>query len=231
MVAPKLTIAPDQSGYAVSYGNDTVYDRADGPGGVVSRNLFNNSNIVDATWYCDKDEYDYLAACNRAGLRKAIVFKIDLLLDDILEKTEYEAQFVPNTFRMSVQGETFTVSCQLEIKPLPYDVTTRPFIVDTGLADRRFRALAGIFTLSGQEVSFKLSATHIRHQTGYFAITGGEVNIIPPNANPILHADFGLFTISGQPISFMYSSSGGGDRFMEDGTARNWEDGTVRNEE
>ncbi len=219
---PKLILPPEQSGYAVDFGSDQIRVVDDSPQGKYSRNVFNNAPKVNCTWICDATEYAYIAQAERAsrthgGLR----FDVDLLLDDCPSLTTYKAKFVPGTFSLkSVQGETFTVSAQLEIEPLPYNVNILPFVVDSGLSSRILTAPAGVFALSGKVTdrrlktdklpsasgifiltgvdSFRRRATLLPESVGSFALTGQALNLVK---NSRLDVSYGAFNLNSQSIS------------------------------
>lgn len=113
----KLTLAPDQSGYAAAEGAKQVYNRLDGGSGRTRRDYLNGVYKVDVQWTATEDDYLYLQTFHRVTMEGSEPFLMDLLLTDYQLK-EYECRFIPGTWRLTtVKGQSYIVKAQLEVNP------------------------------------------------------------------------------------------------------------------
>jgi hypothetical protein len=118
----KFVIPPNQSSYSVTDGETTISTKLDGGASRYRRDILNAYFIVDCEWRLSEDDYQYFRAFyNTETTSGSLPFLIDLIIDDS-SLTEHEAQFVPNTIKLSVyNGAYYTVRGQLEVKPIPRD--------------------------------------------------------------------------------------------------------------
>lgn len=130
----KLVLPPDQSGYAVTDGEEVLRQQLDGGRGRYRRDIINSSSMVNVQWSVGPENYQYLRSFYKVLSRTSEPFKIDLYVDSPV-LTEHDANFVPNTMRLlSQSGLTFVVGCQLEIMP-----------IDTEEFDNSLLELVGIY--------------------------------------------------------------------------------------
>jgi hypothetical protein len=118
----KLLVAPSKSGYAATPGNELLSVQLSGGPSWVRRDFIGAVAMIDATWNLPPEGANYLQAFYRTELQRgALPFLIDLILDDF-DLAEYQARFVPGSFRIgSVQGLKTSFSAQLEVKPRAAD--------------------------------------------------------------------------------------------------------------
>jgi hypothetical protein len=120
MPLPKLTLAPDQSGYTAGTAeNEILSVKLDGGFSRYRRDQLRSTFNVDVQWTVGPVQYAYLRAFYRTAVNQAEeVFEIDLQADDPVMRT-YEAHFVPGSFKLSaVTGNQYTVGASLEVKPI-----------------------------------------------------------------------------------------------------------------
>jgi len=131
MALTKLTIPPNQASYSVKDGNETLSVKLDGGQSRYRRDILEASSIVDVAWSVNGAEFQYLRAFYKTTSRRgSLPFLIDLYLD-LPTLTEHEAYFVKDTVKFpSQRGLEFTVSAQLEVKPLEADDDYNQAIVD-----------------------------------------------------------------------------------------------------
>lgn len=114
----KLTIAPVASSYSAQDGEETIAIQLDGGKSRYHLDIANAWSTVNVTWITNKFGFKYLRAFyNVATDSGSLPFTVDLVLDDY-EPLEHSAYFVPNTLALnSIQGDTYTLSAQLEVEP------------------------------------------------------------------------------------------------------------------
>ena len=110
----KLQIAPNEAGYSVSSEQETVVSNLDGGHSRYRRDIIKTSRLVNVTWTVSECDYQYLRSFYKSfagsGGNK---FTIDLIIDTPF-LTEYTANFMPSTFRLtSIVAKVYTVSAQL----------------------------------------------------------------------------------------------------------------------
>lgn len=129
----KLTLPPDNSGYASTEGVDVLVAKIDGGPARYRRDFIGATSTVNVTWRAlSATGYKYLRAFfNTAAARGSVPFLADLILDDGA-LTEHECYFVPGTFgTQQVQGGVlFDVTAQFEVKPLPVDDAYNQGLID-----------------------------------------------------------------------------------------------------
>lgn len=115
----KLTLAPDQAGYAVRDGIEVVSAKLDGGAGRYRRDIVGANATVNVQWRVNPVEFRYLKSFYNLLTGKGVgTFLLDLYLDRE-ELTEHECHFIPGSFRLSGQrGKQFTITAQLEAKPV-----------------------------------------------------------------------------------------------------------------
>lgn len=116
----KLTIPPDQPGYSVKDGKETLRSQLDGGAGRYRKDVLNSSSAVAVRWSATREQFLYLRAFyNSVSKSGSIPFLIDLYIDNSYELTEHEVYFIPGSFGLTAHsGLQFTVGAQLEVKPI-----------------------------------------------------------------------------------------------------------------
>jgi len=119
MALTKFAIAPNQAGYSVTDGQETISQKLDGGKGRYRLDVLNSSRAVNVRWNFNESEYLYFRAFyNTITVSGSLPFLIDLVIDSSA-LTEHEAHFVTKSVSLSqtIAGKQFTVGAQLEIKP------------------------------------------------------------------------------------------------------------------
>lgn len=118
----KLVIPPNQSGYSVSVGQETISTKLDGGASRFRVDILNASSDVTCSWTVGQDNYEYLRMFYLVNIKNGNEpFLIDLILDSPTP-TQYTARFIPGTWGLTGQrGHTYTVGCQLEIEAIEHD--------------------------------------------------------------------------------------------------------------
>ena len=117
----------------MQFGEETLRVKLDGGRGRYRKDIFQSSSMLNVSWICDREQYQYLVAFYRtATMRGALPFTIDLIIDD-MDLKEYEANFMPGTFTLTSQrGLSYTVSATIEVaQPVNVDEVTD----DTAIID------------------------------------------------------------------------------------------------
>lgn len=127
----KLSIPPDQSGYAMTAGSGVLRVELDGGLGRYRRDILNQASLVDCSWTVNQAEYNYLMAFFRVNEKNGgDGFNIDLILDS-QEPTEYVAHIIPGSWRLTGQkGTGYTVTAQLEVEAAEHDYEYDQGIID-----------------------------------------------------------------------------------------------------
>jgi hypothetical protein len=120
MPLPKLTLPPDQAQYAAKQYPTSVSTKLDGGASRFRADELGAAFLLDVQWTMSAANFLYLNAFYRTAVNNgADPFQIDLLIDDGIMRT-YTAHFLPGTYGLIQQeGETFTVSAQIEVIPDP----------------------------------------------------------------------------------------------------------------
>lgn len=128
----KLSIPPNQSGYAVTNGSGVKRTELDGGSGRYRRDILNQASLVNCSWTINRDDYDYLMAFFRINERDGGAgFLIDLILDN-WQPTEYVAHVVPGSWGLGSQAGTgYTINAQLEVEPIQPDYEYDQSIIDS----------------------------------------------------------------------------------------------------
>ena len=132
MPLEKLNMTPAQDAYSMADGDEVLYQQLEGGGPRLRKDIENSFNRVNVQWDTTQAGYKYLRAFFITATKKgALPFLIDLIIDEAI-LTEHEANFVPNTFRLSgVQGSNaFTVNAALDVKPIAPDDEYNQTIID-----------------------------------------------------------------------------------------------------
>lgn len=118
----KLVIPPNQSGYSVEVGQETISTKLDGGASRFRVDILNASSNVNCSWTVGPDNYEYLRRFYLVNVKNGNEpFLIDLILDSAIP-TQYVARFIPGTWGLTgQQGHTYTVGCQLEIEAIEHD--------------------------------------------------------------------------------------------------------------
>lgn len=122
MALSKFTIPPNKEGYGVTDGSEVIGVKLDGGASRYRRDVVGSTSRVTVQWSLNPSSYRYIRAFFRtATANGSSPFLIDLLMDEPA-LTEHTAHFVPDSMQLTnVRGNTYTVSAELEIKPLPAD--------------------------------------------------------------------------------------------------------------
>jgi hypothetical protein len=122
MALTKLTIPPDKASYAVQDGQEALSVKLDGGASRFRLDILGATSTVNVQWSVGPNAYLYLRAFYKSISKSAsLPFLIDLILDQP-GLTEHEAHFVVGSMRLaSHRGLEYTVSAQLEVKPIPAD--------------------------------------------------------------------------------------------------------------
>lgn len=122
----KFIIPPDQSGYSVTDGTETLSVSLDGGAARYRKDILNSSSQVSVQWTLSREQYDYFRVFYKlVTVSGALPFLLDLYVDESFELTEHECHFVPGTVGLKSQaGLTFVVGATLEIKPVPISEST-----------------------------------------------------------------------------------------------------------
>lgn len=111
----KLKLNPEQSGYAVTFGDDVVRQQLDGGRGRYYIDVKRNTDTVQASWSLDKAEYNKMMAFWRVYQNEPAPFLADLVIDSAA-LAEYQVNFIPQTFTVNeVNGNLYRISAQLEV--------------------------------------------------------------------------------------------------------------------
>lgn len=125
----RLKYCVTQSGYSAKLGNGVISQKLDGGASRYRRSLKNPSHSVSVQWVVGEAGYQYLMAFYRVWRRNPNqAFLAKLVIDDTPAQ-DYQCYFADSPALSSKQGLIFTVSAQLEVKPLKEDETFDDFIV------------------------------------------------------------------------------------------------------
>ncbi|WP_151976644.1 hypothetical protein [Acinetobacter soli] len=121
-----------QSGYSAKLGNGVISQKLDGGASRYRRSLKNPSHSVSVQWVVGEAGYQYLMAFYRVWRRKPNqAFLAKLVVDDAPAQ-DYQCYFADSPALSSKQGLIFTVSAQLEVKPLSESTDMDDVIVQYG---------------------------------------------------------------------------------------------------
>lgn len=128
----KLTLSPQQASYNLKPGEQTIHQKLEGGASKFRQDILNPNSTLKCQWFCSALQYNYLMAFYKTVAKAgANAFLIDLIVDDGSSVTEHEAHFIPNSLALTgVNGLTYTVTAELEIKPLEEDETYNRGLVD-----------------------------------------------------------------------------------------------------
>lgn len=118
----KLNLAAVASSYSAQDGEETIAIGLDGGKSRYRRDIANATSRVNVTWITGKYGFKTIRSLYKAVTESgSLPFQIDLILDEYT-LTEHTVHFVPNSLSLSsIQGLTYTITAQLEVKPLPLD--------------------------------------------------------------------------------------------------------------
>lgn len=117
----KLLLCPLRAGYAAQQRPGALQVELDGGASRFRLDILYGSFLVEVAWSCNEEQYDYLCAFHRTATASgSLPFDIDLKIDSS-QMLEYQAHFVPGTFRTPVfGGGRYRVESVLEVVK-PYD--------------------------------------------------------------------------------------------------------------
>lgn len=124
-----LFAVPSKASYAVDIGAEILRAQLSGGPSRFRRDFIGAVATVNVMWNAPPQMFDYLQAFYRTAISQASdPFLIDLVLDGF-SLTQYEARFIPGSFRITgVAGLETSVTAQLEVRPQPVND-----VVDDGL--------------------------------------------------------------------------------------------------
>ena len=131
MPLTKLTISPENTAYSFIDGSEVNSVSLEGGSSRYRRDIVGATSTVTVSWIFNAIEYDYFRAFYRGVSAKGSKpFLIDLILDDS-ELIEHEVHFIVNSVNLvSQQGNSYSVTAQLEVKPKTYDEDDDVVFVD-----------------------------------------------------------------------------------------------------
>lgn len=114
----KLTIEPDQEGFAVTFPQDVIVSEFEGGPPRQRRNFIGGYYIVNVQWTLNQTQYDDLLTFYRTTANRGVTpFEIDLPIENAVPE-EHTALFINNSFSISsVTGNTVIVTATLSVKP------------------------------------------------------------------------------------------------------------------
>lgn len=141
----KFPIPPDQQGYAISE-TSSFRDSPINTGAINrTRTKKNNWQAVSVTFTYNAEEYRAFQSFYIGKLKYGVLpFLIDLFVGSH-EIKEYTARFQPNGFSMKTQGQVFTVSHNLLVKPRLDDNDGGAFALEYEAARRRSGVTFGLY--------------------------------------------------------------------------------------
>lgn len=127
----KLLVTPEQANYGVEFGNEVLSAQLSGGASRTRRDFIGAVATVTVSWTIGINDARYLQAFYRTATANAsLPFLIDLVLDNP-DLSEYQAKFVPGTFKLNgVSGLTTSYSANLEVKPHVPDVDDDNLLMD-----------------------------------------------------------------------------------------------------
>ena len=145
----KLYLLPDSQSYAEDFGNEVYSVELQGGSGRYRRDKEGATDKVSVRWSLNPQDYQYFRSFYRTATKNgALPFLMDLVGDDGLGVQERECYFVAGSVSMPTQrGWTYTISAQVEAKPVAYDPLYDQAVIDTytayaGLGGALYDALA-----------------------------------------------------------------------------------------
>lgn len=117
----KLHLKPISAGYSAQQASGVLSVILDGGASRYRRDVLHGAFRVTATWACNREQYDYLCAFFRTATEGgSLPFEVSLRLDAEKRK-DYEASFIPDTFRLArMEGRLRIVEAELEVAK-PFD--------------------------------------------------------------------------------------------------------------
>jgi hypothetical protein len=117
---PTTLPGPEQDGYRLRRGNESVSIRLDGGASRVRRDVVGASHTAECTWLLDHDEYTALTGFFRERLQsRTRLFRIPLLIDTAVT-VNYLARPLDAPEELgSTRGRMHTVRATLEVIPNP----------------------------------------------------------------------------------------------------------------
>lgn len=114
-----FAIPPDQANYTTLANRAALGVKFDSGVSAFRKNVDGTYFPVTVSWTTDNLGYKYIRAFYRTGVNSgSFPFLINLLLDGADSLTLHKAYFVPNTFKMTINGARFTVGYTLMVSPI-----------------------------------------------------------------------------------------------------------------
>lgn len=121
----KLPYVPEENGYSVRHGNETVSVRLGGGASRSRADFIGAAHEVGASWLLDRIDFmEFQNFINVSTGRGALSFLADLVVD-FWAPTQYKCKMVPNSMRTNqVKGMSYRVSMDLEVEQVTFVVGT-----------------------------------------------------------------------------------------------------------
>ncbi len=128
-----LAVAPEGSAYTVVDGTEVIQNKLDGGRSRFRLDILKSSKTVTVQWILDPIEYSWINAFYRDSVKNASTpFLMELVVDEGT-LTTHECYFIPGTKQLVAQaGLAYTVSANLEVKPVEYDPDTDDLFIALG---------------------------------------------------------------------------------------------------
>lgn len=197
-----LIYAPDQSSYSMADSENRLGSDV-GSIGAYRRNYINGSRFVDVTWQASKAMYAYLAQAYRAFVASGgAPFLCELFLDTANVLETRECRFVHGSFGLTgVRGETYSVKAQFCVTPKPFNADVLPYVNSGDLLRTGLTPETGHYTLTGNAVAFRLSATHMPAATGVYLLGGKSAKLV--KSHPPIQPAAGAYVLTGQAVGLL----------------------------
>lgn len=134
-----LHFPPAATGYSAQQRSGVLSVELDGGASRYRKDILHGAFRVTATWFCNRQEYDYLCAFHRTSTQSgSLPFDVSLRLD-AEKRAVHTAYFVPGTFRLSrMEGRSRVVEAELEVvKPFDSNEATADAAIITAYETSR----------------------------------------------------------------------------------------------
>jgi hypothetical protein len=114
----KFLIPPNVDGYGHQQNAESLSAELDGGAPKVRRDIIGAAFLLDLSWVLDREGYTYARAFYRTATdHGSLPFTIDLIIEED-GLVEYEARFVPGSWKLSGQrGLSYSVTAQVWVSP------------------------------------------------------------------------------------------------------------------
>lgn len=120
MALKKFTIPPQEAGYTVTDGEETIAEKLDGGASRYRADILNASLKVTVRWLFTQAQFGYFRAFYKGTTASgSLPFLLDLIIDEGTALTEHTCNFVPRKLKtIKVKGHSYQVSVELEVRPI-----------------------------------------------------------------------------------------------------------------